>query len=110
MARGPARRDAFRTTRYLLAGCRVAGIPTEALAALFQVRVDTLRSRSSVDGLVPAGTFAELAQVSLDELTAWQHDGLLPATASDHRYRTSYPASALITALLTTHARQQEVR
>jgi hypothetical protein len=110
MACGPARWDAFRATRYLLAGCRVTGIPTEDLAGLFQVRGDTLRNRSSVHGLVPAATFAELAQVSLDDLTAWQDDGLLPAAEPDHRYRTSYPASALITALLSAHDRQQEVR
>jgi hypothetical protein len=102
MACGPARWDAFRATRYLLAGGRVTGIPTEDLAGLFQVRGDTLRNRSSVDGLVPAATFAEL--------TAWQDDGLLPAAEPDHRYRTSYPASAFITALLSAHDRQQEVR
>ncbi|WP_420367198.1 hypothetical protein [Curtobacterium sp. L1-20] len=100
-ASGPDRRDAFRTTRHLLGGCRVAGIPLEDLAALFQVRADTIRNRAYVDGLVPAATFVDLARVSLDDLTGWQRDGLLPAASTDPGYRTSYPASALITALIT---------
>jgi hypothetical protein len=103
-ASGSARRDAFRTTRHLLAGSRAAGISLEQLAALFQVRVNTIQSRCPDDGLVPAATFAALAYVSLDDLTTWQHAGLLPAATTDHQHRPSYPASALITALLVARS------
>lgn len=89
-AHGSSRRDAFSTTRHLLAGCRAVGIPLENLADLLHVRPDSIRIRASMDGLVPAATFAALSGIGLDDITAWQRNGRIPPRP---RTRCSAPAT-----------------
>lgn len=100
-ARGPERRDAFRVTRFLIAGCLAAGISAEELADALGVTPHSVRNRGGADGLVPSVVFAAHARIDLGTLTTWQHLGHLPAAEPDRDHRTSYPASALIAALLT---------
>ncbi|MBF4625789.1 hypothetical protein [Clavibacter sp. VKM Ac-2872] len=100
-AAGPDLREANRTTRYLLAGCRRAGVPVPGLAALLDVRVEAIRSRGSSDGIVSGAAFARLSGMTLDDVTRWQRDGLLPPATPDALHRTGYPASALVAAMLS---------
>ena len=99
-ATGAARRSAFRTTRHLLGGCRAAGISIEYLMRELGVTDSSIRNRSSIDGLVAAETFSELAHITVDTLTEWSNRGLIPSALPNEERRTSYPASALISAFL----------
>lgn len=99
-ARGTARRHAFRTTRYLLGGCRSAGLSLTLLAAVLHVQPETIRARSTTDGVIAATTFAALADVSPEVISSWHEQGLLPDASIDEQRQTGYLASALITALL----------
>lgn len=101
-ARGARRQDALRISRYLIAGCRSAGIPSSALAEVLSVRASTIRSRGTIDGLIPATVFSTLTGVGVDDITDWVRRGLLPRACPDAAARTSYPSSALISALLRT--------
>jgi|GEM_PF-1921229 len=101
-ARGPGRHDAFRITRFLLVGSLTAGYTASDLATVLQVPRRSIRARGSTDGLVPSQVFAGYAGIDLGVLTAWREAGWLPAAEPDTECRTSYPASALITALLTS--------
>jgi hypothetical protein len=101
-AHGPARHDAFRITRFLLAGSIAAGYTASNLATALRVPRRSIRLRANTDGLVPSTVFATYAGVGLETLTAWQEAGWLPTAEPDLECRTSYPASALITALLTS--------
>lgn len=103
-AHGAERREAFRTTRYLLAGCRSTGIPMAQLAELMGVQPESLRTRSTTDGLIPAQQFTLLAALPADATTRWEQNGILPAATVDERGQISYPASALIAALLHEHS------
>jgi hypothetical protein len=101
IAHGPARRDAFRITRFLLAGCLASGITASHLAAALEITMGSIRIRGNADGLVPGTVFASYASINLSMLTTWQQLGFLPTAEPDSQRRTSYPASALVTALLT---------
>ncbi|MET3452300.1 hypothetical protein [Curtobacterium sp. 1544] len=101
-AHGPARRDAFRITRFLLAGSIAAGYTPSDLAAALGVTAGSIRTRADTDGPIPGTVFATYAGIGLETLTAWQEAGWLPTGEPDPECRTSYPASALITALLTS--------
>ncbi|KJC64254.1 hypothetical protein SAMN06295879_0145 [Agreia bicolorata] len=98
---GPEVRDAVRTTHYLLAGCRDAGVSVASIADVVQVRAESIRLRS-VDGVLSVAVFARLAGVTVDEVSMWQRDGLLPTATPDALKRTGYPASALVAGLLAT--------
>ncbi|WP_295843742.1 hypothetical protein [uncultured Microbacterium sp.] len=101
-ARGPGRREAFRTSRYLLAACRVLEQPRADIAALLGVRGAAVTARSAVEGAIPAETFARLAGIEVDEIDAWRSAGVLPDPVAEFPGRISYPATALLDALLST--------
>lgn len=92
-ARGSERRTAFQTTRHLLAGAQAIGVPSADLARILGVGVDSIRTRSGVDGSVPFATFARLAELDADGLERWRRRGYTFENA-DH-------ASALIRTFLT---------
>ncbi|WP_295838242.1 hypothetical protein [uncultured Microbacterium sp.] len=101
-ARGPRRREAFRTSRYLLAACRVLGEPRAGLAAALSVGVEAISSRNAVEGDIPAADFARLAGIPLDEIDRWRRADFLPAPVVEPTGRAIYPATALLAALMRT--------
>ncbi|WP_295839911.1 hypothetical protein [uncultured Microbacterium sp.] len=105
-ARGARRREAFRTARFLLAGCRLLGQPRSSIAELLGVRMDTISSRSSVEGDIHVGTFARLAGVDVAVVEEWRHRGDLPAPTFDLSGRVVYPAADLLAALIRNHGQR----
>lgn len=100
-ATGAALREAFRTTRYLLGGARTIGFTVPELSALLGVSSGALRARSDQDGLIPTATFIALAGVAVAAIEMWRQAGTLGTPSTDEFGRESYPASALLRALLT---------
>ncbi|QKS18849.1 hypothetical protein HUN58_02080 [Curtobacterium sp. Csp1] len=100
-ATGAALREAFRTTRYLLGGARAIGFTVPELSALLGVSSGALRARSDQDGSIPTTTFIALAGIAVTAIEMWQHAGTLGTPSLDESGRESYPASALLRALLT---------
>jgi hypothetical protein len=103
-ARESQRRTAFRTMRYLLAGARANGFLYAELAEVLGVTARSIRNRIVDDGPITAVQFAHLASVSVDDLTAWHDAGLLGDATTDPEGHTSYLASRLIHAVLTTES------
>lgn len=106
-ARGAQRREAFRTARFLLAACRLLGQPRSSIAELLGVRIETVSSRSSVEGGIHVGTFARLAGVDVAEVEGWRQRGDLPAPALDLSGRVSYPAADLLAALIRSRGERR---
>ena len=105
-ARGGQRRAAVRAARFLPAGCRGLGRGRSAVAELLGVRIDTISSRSSVEGDIHVGTFARLAGVDVAVVEEWRHRGDLPAPTSDLSGRVVYPAADLLAALIRNHGQR----
>ncbi|MCS5524675.1 hypothetical protein NY551_18230 [Curtobacterium flaccumfaciens pv. oortii] len=101
-ATGRALREAFRTTRHLLAGARSVGISVPELAATLGVSAGALRARSDRDGDITVDTFLALSGLTMETLEAWQQDQFLSASTHDEFGRPSYAASALLRALMMT--------
>jgi hypothetical protein len=90
--------------RYLLAGAGANGFLYADLAEVLGVTSRSIRNRIVGDGPISALQFANLASLSVDDLTAWRETGLLGEEATDPEGRTSYLSSCLIHALLTTES------
>jgi hypothetical protein len=90
--------------RYLLAGARANGFLYAELAEVLGVTARSIRNRIVDDGPITAVQFAHLASVSVDDLTAWHDAGLLGDATTDAEGQTSYLASRLIHAVLTTES------
>jgi hypothetical protein len=102
-ARGSQRREAFRTVRALLAGCRTLGQPRNAIALLLGVRVETIASRDRVEGDVSIDTFARLAGLCGSEIKEWERRGDLPTPTVEPSGQVAYPAVDLLAALIRHH-------
>jgi hypothetical protein len=94
--------------RYLLAGARSNGFPYADLAEVLGVTARSIRNRIVDDGPITAVQFANLASVSVDDLTAWYDAGLLGDAIMDSEGDTSYLASCLIRAVLTSESGRLE--
>ncbi|WP_295844079.1 hypothetical protein [uncultured Microbacterium sp.] len=105
-ARGARRREAFRTARFLLAGSRHLGQPRSSIAELLGVRIETISSRSSVEGDIPVETFARLSGLDVAELGDWRRRGELPAPIVELSGRVAYPAADLLAALIRNHGQR----
>ena len=99
-AHGSDRRSAYRTTRYLLGGCRTIGIGSRALAVALQSSIGSINARGSFDGPIPAGTFAELANLPDGTVEHWSRQQLLAESGTDPVDGDTYLASELIRTLL----------
>lgn len=99
-AYGEKRREAYRTTRYLLAGCRSNGISMSELATLLGASAGSVRARSSADGIVSRATFASLASITLNTILRWEATGILPPPTPDERGHLGHAASTLVATLL----------
>lgn len=105
-ARGSQRREAFRTVRALLAGCRILGQPRNAIALLLGVRAETIASRDSVEGDISIDTFARLAGLGVSEIEEWERRGDLPLSIVEPSGRVAYPAVDLLAALIRHHGQR----
>ncbi len=105
-ARGSRRREAFRTARFLLAGCRILGQPRTSIAELLGVRAETIASRDTVEGEIAADTFARLAGVTMAEIADWRGRGELPTRTVELSGRIAYPAADLLAALIRHHGQR----
>jgi hypothetical protein len=92
--------------RYLLAGARANGFLYADLAEVLGVTARSIRNRIVDDGPITAVQFANLASVSVDELTSWHDAGLLGDATLDPEGHASYLASGLIRAVLRTESRR----
>jgi hypothetical protein len=99
-ATGYRRVPAFRLTRSLIAGARVAGYPIADIAACLGVSLSAVRGRGGSDGWISAVRFAELADVHLGTIEQWAVDRLLSTAGVDAHGQRCYPASELVCALI----------
>lgn len=95
---GPARRAAFRTTRYLIEGATLAGLPAPAIAEALGVKPGTLRTRRGVDGLIEPALFAELAGIAEEDIERWRRSAQIELIGPDPSGMIGYRASELLAA------------
>ncbi|MGJ4846606.1 hypothetical protein [Leifsonia sp. Le1] len=100
-AEGSARRAAYRVTRHLLGGANRLGLAADQIAAALGVRTDTVRTRSTEDGLVTAKEFAARAPITESTIATWQAHGWVNLDGPDTGGNIGYRASHLLDALLS---------
>ncbi|MGJ4845266.1 hypothetical protein [Leifsonia sp. Le1] len=108
LAQGPGRRVAYRTTRHLLGGAVQLGHTNAAIAASLGASSNSIRLRSTVDGLITAEDFAAVAGIPEAHILRWDQAGFIRQEGPDIGGTCGYRASALLAAFLTPpHARHQ---
>jgi hypothetical protein len=99
-ARGSQRRIAFRATRYLLCGARLAGFSPNTLASCLGVTIGSVAARSGIDGLLSSDHFCQLANTSPEDIDRWQTARHLTAGQLGPDGLNYFLASELVHALI----------
>ena len=109
VAQGAARRRAYRVTRHLLGGAVQSGLSRGYIAQQLGLNVSSMGSRITLDEIVPAAAFAELARIPVTQIAAWQTDGRITLRGPDAEGDYGYLAAELFAALASHDGSQASV-
>lgn len=98
-ASGPERRMAFRRTRALITGARLAGFSLHDIADLLGIGIGSVRNRAGDVGVVGAEDITALTGLGPDRIEQWRRLGWLADPVVGPDGRELYAADDLVRAL-----------